>query len=85
MLRDIPPGWLSEAVSAEVRDVAALTGHRRTVRAAGIADRLALNEVPFVPYGTPQTPQFLAPRLGCQVFTSVGYGVDLAALCLQPS
>jgi ABC-type oligopeptide transport system substrate-binding subunit len=85
MLRDAPPGWVSEVVSAEVREVAGLSGHRRTVRAAGLADRLARNEVLFVAYGTPQMPQFLAPSVGCQVFTSVGYGVDLAALCPEPS
>ena len=29
--------------------------------------------------------QFLSPRLGCRVFPPFGYGVDLAALCLNPS
>ena len=79
--RDVPPGWVSEAVSAEVRDVARLSGRRRIARAAALADRLALNEVPFVAYGIPQTPQILGPRISCRVFTSVGYGVNLGALC----
>ncbi len=29
--------------------------------------------------------QFFSPRLGCLVFPSFGYGVDLAALCVNPS
>ena len=29
--------------------------------------------------------QFFSPRLGCRVFPPFGYGVDLAALYLNPS
>jgi DNA-binding SARP family transcriptional activator len=36
--------------------------------------------------GAPQVNgQFFSPRLGCLVFPSFGYGVDLATLCVNPS
>jgi ABC-type oligopeptide transport system substrate-binding subunit len=78
---DIPAGWISPAVSARVKSLAALSGRRRTVTAASIADRLVRHDVLFAAYGTPQISQFIAPSLGCRVFSPVGYGLDLAASC----
>jgi len=42
--------------------------------------------VPAVAYGTQVTAEFFSPRLGCRVFPPLGFGVDLASLCLvEPS
>jgi ABC-type oligopeptide transport system substrate-binding subunit len=83
MMRDIPPGWAPAATRAKVQRVARLTGGRRQRAAAALADRLATGDVPLAAYGAPQFSQFIGPRIGCRVFTPVGYGLDLAALCVN--
>jgi hypothetical protein len=46
--------------------------------------RLSANEVPVAAYATPHASQFVGPRIGCRMFTPFGYGLDLAALCINP-
>jgi hypothetical protein len=38
-------------------------------------------ELPVAAYGTPQTSQFIGPRIGCRVFSPFAYGLNLAAMC----
>jgi ABC-type oligopeptide transport system substrate-binding subunit len=83
MMRDTPAGWAPAAVRARVRRVARLSGDRRQRAAAALADRLATGDVPVAAYGAPQISQFIGPGIGCRVFTPVGYGLDLAALCVN--
>ncbi len=80
-LHAIPHGWLPPGVQKKIEDLAYQSGDARQTAAGRVADELATNEVPFAAYGAPQTTQFVAPRVGCRVFTSFGYGLDLAALC----
>jgi DNA-binding SARP family transcriptional activator/ABC-type oligopeptide transport system substrate-binding subunit len=81
ILEDVPAEWIPPKVSASVSDVMALNGGRRFAAAASLADRLDHSTVLFTAYGTPETPQFLTPSIGCRVFTPVGNGVDLTHLC----
>jgi len=80
-LHAIPHGWLPPGVQKKIEGLAHLSGDARQTAAGRVADELATNQVPFAAYGAPQTTQFVAPRVGCRVFTSFGYGLDLAALC----
>jgi hypothetical protein len=84
-LHAIPHGWLPPGVQKKIGGLAYLSGDARQAAAGRIADELATDEVPVAAYGVPQTSQFVAPRVECRLFTSFGYGLDLAALCLKGS
>jgi len=77
----IPAAWISPAVSARVRSLMSLGGMDRAVTAASLASRLVRDDALFAAYGTPQIPEFIAPSIGCRVFSPVSYGLDLAAMC----
>jgi hypothetical protein len=81
MVDALPSGWVPAGVRASVEGAARLSGDRRQAAAASLADRLATVEVPVAAYATPQTSQFISPRIGCRVFSSFAYGLDLAAMC----
>jgi hypothetical protein len=81
MIEGLPSGWVPADVGARVKNVARLSGDRRQAAAASLADRLATVEVPVAAYATPQTSQFIGPRIGCRVFSPFAYGLDLAAMC----
>jgi len=85
VFEDVPSGWLPPVASAGLRSVTASGRPKRLLSAASLADRLVRDRALLVAYGTPQVPQFLAPRVGCRVFISVSYGVDLARLCQETS
>ena len=85
MFYDVPSGWSPASVRAWVDAVHGMSGAGRQAAAASLADRLATVEVPVAAYGTPQTTQFIGPRIGCQVFSPFAYGLDLAAMCLTES
>jgi ABC-type oligopeptide transport system substrate-binding subunit len=85
MLRDLPAGWVPAAISAKIQHAAGLNGSARQNTASALADSLAADQVPVAAYGVPQTSQVVGPRVGCQVFTTFGYGLDLAALCVNGS
>jgi ABC-type oligopeptide transport system substrate-binding subunit len=85
MLRDLPAAWAPAAASAKIQHVAGLSGNARQDEASALADDLAENDVLVAAYGTPQISQVIGPRVGCRVFTTFGYGLDLAALCLNGS
>jgi hypothetical protein len=82
-LHAIPHGWLPPGVQKKIGGLAYLSGDARQAAAGRIADELAAAQVPVAGYGVPQTSQFVAPRVGCRLFTSFGYGLDLAALCMN--
>jgi DNA-binding SARP family transcriptional activator/ABC-type oligopeptide transport system substrate-binding subunit len=84
-LHAIPHGWLPPGVHRKIEGLANLTGDARQAAAGQVADELATDEVPVAAYGVPQTSQFVGPGVGCQLFESFGYGLDLAALCLNGS
>ena len=48
-------------------------GPRAAVRAASA----------LAAYGIPGSAQLVGPRIGCRRFSSFGYGLDLAAICLE--
>jgi hypothetical protein len=85
MLEDLPSGWVPAEVQARVERVAGMSGDGRQAAAASLADRLATKAVSVAAYGTPQTSQFIAPRIGCVVFSPFAYGLDLAAICVNSS
>jgi DNA-binding SARP family transcriptional activator/ABC-type oligopeptide transport system substrate-binding subunit len=82
---DIPSGWLPAGVRARVESLAGMSGNRRQAAAASVADRLATEEVPVAAYGTPQTSQFISPRIGCRVLSPFANGLNLAAACINAS
>jgi hypothetical protein len=81
VIETVPAGWVPKDVSARVREVMASAGDQRFAAAESLADRLERGSATLIGYGTPQTPQFLVPRIGCRVFLPVDDGVDLAHLC----
>jgi peptide/nickel transport system substrate-binding protein len=83
LLREVPPPWLPDGVAREVERLLRLEGSDRRTAAAPLADHLATVDVPLAATRTPIEPSLLAPSLGCRVFPAFGYGVDLAALCLN--
>jgi DNA-binding SARP family transcriptional activator/ABC-type oligopeptide transport system substrate-binding subunit len=84
-LHAIPLGWLPPGVHKKIEALAKLRGDARQAAAGRVADMLATDEVLAAAYGVPPTSQFVAPRIGCRLFTPFGYGLDLAALCLKPT
>jgi DNA-binding SARP family transcriptional activator/ABC-type transport system substrate-binding protein len=85
MFDGIPSGWAPAGVRARVEGAAGMSGDERQAAAASLADRLATEEVPVAAYATPQTTQFIAPRIGCRVFSPFANGLDLAAACINAS
>jgi ABC-type transport system substrate-binding protein len=85
LTRDIPGSWLPPRVRASVADLAALSGPRRYAAAARLADKLATGAVPAVAFSAGSMGELFGPRIGCQLFAPLGSGVDLPALCLNPS
>jgi DNA-binding SARP family transcriptional activator/ABC-type oligopeptide transport system substrate-binding subunit/outer membrane protein assembly factor BamB len=85
MVEDIPSGWVPAGVRARVEGIAGMSGNRRQAAAASVADRLATEEVPVAAYGTPQTSQFISPRIGCRVLSPFANGLHLAAACINAS
>jgi DNA-binding SARP family transcriptional activator/ABC-type transport system substrate-binding protein len=85
MFDEIPSEWVPAGVRARVEGVAGMRGDGRQAVAASLADHLATEEVPVAAYGTPQTSQFIGPRIGCRVFSPFAYGLDLAATCVTGS
>ena len=81
MFGDLPSGWVTASVRARAKSVARMSADRRQAAAASLADRLATVDVPVAAYGTPQTGQFIGPRIGCRVFSPFANGLDLAAMC----
>jgi ABC-type transport system substrate-binding protein len=79
----IPHGWLPPGVRKKIEGLANLSGDARQAAAGRVADELAADDVLVAAYGVPSTSQFVAPRVGCRLFTPFGYGLDLAALCLK--
>ena len=82
MLRELPTAWVPARISAKIQHVAGLSGSARQNEASALADGLAGDDIAVAAYGTQQTSQVIGPQVGCRVFTTFGYGLDLAALCL---
>jgi hypothetical protein len=83
LLQSMPASWLPAGVQTDVERIAGMSGPDREAAAIALADRLATNDVPLAAVGTAHVGTVLGPRLGCRVFPPFGYGVDLAALCLD--
>jgi ABC-type oligopeptide transport system substrate-binding subunit len=81
----MPESWLPPGVADAVRRLDGLRAPERDAAAQHLADRLAADQIPVVAFGSGSAPSYLSPRLGCQVFPPYGFGVDLAALCLDAS
>jgi DNA-binding SARP family transcriptional activator/ABC-type transport system substrate-binding protein len=83
MFDDTPSGWIPAGVRAQVERVAGSSGNGRQAQAASLGDRLATEEVPLAAYATPQISQFIAPRIGCRIFSPFTNGLNLAAACMN--
>jgi peptide/nickel transport system substrate-binding protein len=81
LVDELPTGWVPAGVQEQAKTIAAMSGDGRQAAAAALADRLATVELPVAAYGTPQTSQFIGPRIGCRVFSPFAYGLNLAAMC----
>jgi len=81
----MPGSWLPPGVAGAVRRVDGLSASERDAATQRLAGRLATDQVPVVVFGAGSAPSYLSPRLGCQEFPPYGFGVDLAALCLESS
>jgi hypothetical protein len=81
MVDELPRGWAPAGAQEQVKTIAAMSGDGRQAAAAALADRLATVEVPVAAYGTPQTSQFIGPRIGCRTFSAFAYGLNLATVC----
>jgi hypothetical protein len=79
---DVPRSWLPAATLTAVHRVDRLDGSRRLTAAAALARRLARDDVPVVPYGTPHIGLLLRPQLGCRRVDAFTFELDLAGLCL---
>jgi serine/threonine protein kinase/DNA-binding SARP family transcriptional activator/ABC-type transport system substrate-binding protein len=82
LLQDMPRSWLPDGVARQVERLSKLNEAERRA-AVALADRLATRDVPVAADLTPAIPALLGPRLGCRVFPPLGYGIDIAALCLE--
>ena len=79
----MPADWMPAASREAVGQVAAIEGSRRQPAAATLANRLVTRDIALAAYGNPGVAQFAGPRIGCRRFSSFGYGLDLAAMCLR--
>lgn len=82
VLEDLPRVWVSPSVIGAVEKLPAIAGSRRRREANALADRLATQEVPIAAVGVSQVGGYFSPAMGCRIFPPLGYGIDLAALCL---
>jgi class 3 adenylate cyclase/ABC-type transport system substrate-binding protein len=84
-LLEFPPiaNWIPSEITAEARRISHLDGPVRVAAAAHLADRLVADDVVLATDGNGVVTALLSPRLGCRVFPPLGYGIDLAALCLN--
>jgi len=80
---DMPASWLPDGVQEAVARVDAMGEPARQRTAIRLADRLATEQASVLAVGNSTIGIVLAPRLGCRVFPPLGFGIDLAALCLQ--
>jgi ABC-type oligopeptide transport system substrate-binding subunit len=69
---------LAESFAAADR----LTGTRRLLAYADIAERLGADDAPWVAYGNNVSRDFFSARIGCVTYQPV-YGIDLGALCIR--
>jgi ABC-type transport system substrate-binding protein len=83
-LQDIPHSWLAEGVAEQIERLSRLGGAERRSAAVQLADELATTEVPVAATVSAVVPALIGPRLGCRVFPPMGFGIDLAELCLEP-
>lgn len=81
----VPSSWVPFSVRSDLSAVRTLTGPKRVAEARNLAARFAAEDVPATAFAYQVNGQFFSSRLGCRVFPPFGYGVDLAALCLNPS
>jgi hypothetical protein len=85
LLQQMPRSWLPNGVAGQVERLSRLDGVELRSATVALADRLATKEVPVAAAATPVVPVLLGPRLGCRVFPPWAFGIDLAALCLEPT
>jgi hypothetical protein len=85
VLHGIPRQWVQPEVGASLDRAARAIGDHRQTLAADLARSITTRDIVVAAFGTTATSQFLSSRLGCQVLPPVGFGVDLAALCLVPT
>ena len=82
---DVPSGWMPQRVTSAVLRINDVQKSHRQGDAAVLADDIVREEPLVIPFGIPQTTQFVGPGVGCRVLTSVAYGLDLAAICRAPT
>jgi len=79
---DVPAAWLPATTRSAVARLNRLSGPARDRAAVLLARRLASDDIPVIPYGTPRIGQLLGPQLGCRRRDAFDAELDLTTLCL---
>jgi ABC-type transport system substrate-binding protein len=79
---DVPTAWLPPTTRSAVARLNRSSGPARDRAAVLLARRLASEDIPVIPYGTPQLGELLGPKLGCRSRDAFDAELDLTALCL---
>ena len=77
-----PPTTAAPALAESLAAADGLTGTRRLLAYADIAERLGADDAPWVAYGNNVSRDFFSARIGCVTYQPV-YGIDLGALCIR--
>jgi hypothetical protein len=83
LTENMPASWLPSGVDDAVRRLNRLRGAGRETAAQRLAERFRTDQIPVIAFAAGASPSYLSDRLGCQIFPPYGYGVDLAALCID--
>ncbi len=82
MFGDVAPAtWYPSDLRSEADRVLGLEGEARTADAVALAERLTAEHI-VIPYALLGRSELLADRVGCRVYPPLGFGVDLASLCI---
>ena len=74
--------WYQSDIRAEADRVAHLSGDAQTSGAVALGERLTAEHI-VIPYGVFGRFELLSDRVGCRVYPPMGFGVDLASLCIN--
>jgi len=77
------PAFDDPAYRRRLAEAARLSGPKRYLTYGGLDIDLARNAAPLLAFGNAQSHDFFSARVGCQTYGV--YGMDLAALCMQPT
>jgi hypothetical protein len=83
MFGDVAPGsWYPPDLRGQADQVAQLPTGPQTTAAIQLAQQLTSEHV-VIPYGQFGRFELLSDRVGCRIYPPMGFGVDLASLCIS--